>query len=70
MRGAHSVRKPVRCELGLVLGHDQVVSNDQVGDDFALALEMGRVGLEALALIQRDVDLMADHYQCRKRDLG
>ena len=70
MRGAHSVRKPIRGELGLVLGHGQVMSNDQVGDDFALALELGRLGREALALIQRGLDLVADRYQCRKRDLS
>ena len=49
-RGAHPVHKPVRCELGFVLGHDQVMSNDQVGDDFTLALELGRLGREALEL--------------------
>ena len=27
--------------------------NDHVGDDFALALELGRLGREALALIQQ-----------------
>ena len=70
MRSAHPVRKPVRRELGLVLGYDQVMSNDQVGDDFALALELGRIGREALALIQRGLDLVADRCQCRKRDLG
>ena len=41
------------------------MSNDQVGDDFALALELGKLGREALALIQRGLDLVADHYQCR-----
>ena len=46
------------------------MSNDQVGDAFALALELRRLGREALALIQRDLDLAADRYQCRKRDLG
>ena len=46
------------------------MSNDQVGDDFALALELGRFGREALSLIQRGLDLAADRYQCRKRDLG
>ena len=50
-RGAHPVRQPVRRELGLVLVHGQVMSNDQVGDDFALAFELGRLGREALALI-------------------
>ena len=62
MRGAHSVGKPVRRKLEWVLGHSQVMSNDQVGDDFALALELGRLGCEALALIQRGVDLVADRY--------
>ena len=56
------MRKPVRRELGLVLGHDQVMSNDQVGGNFALALELGRLGREALALIQRGLDLVADRY--------
>ena len=50
VRGAHPVRKPVRRELGLVLGHGQVMSNDEVGDDFALALGLRRLGREALAL--------------------
>ena len=59
MRGAHPVRKPVRRELGLVLGHGHVMSNDQVGDDFALALELGGLEREALALIWRGLDLVA-----------
>ena len=54
------MRKPVRHELGLVLGHGQVMSNDQVGNDFALTLELERLRLEALALIQRGLDLVAD----------
>ena len=62
MRGAHPVHKPVHRELGLVLGHGQIVSNDQVGDDFALALELGRLGREALALIQRGLDLGVNRY--------
>ena len=62
MRGAHPVRKPVRCELGLILGHGQVMSNDQVGDDFTLALELGRLGREAFSLIKRGLDLVADRY--------
>ena len=62
MRGAHFVHKSVRRELGLVLGHGQVISNDQVDDDFALALELGRLGREALALIQRGSDLAANHH--------
>ena len=62
MRGAHPVRTPVRRKLGLVLGNDQVMFNDQVGDDFALALDLGRLGREALALIQRGLDLVADRY--------
>ena len=53
VRGAHPVRKPVCRELGLFLGHGQVMSNDQVGDDFALALELGKLGRKALVLIQR-----------------
>ena len=47
MRGAHSERKPVRREFGLVLGHGQVISNDQVSDNFVLALELGRFGRAA-----------------------
>ena len=43
VRGAHSERKPVRREFGLVLGHGQVISNDQVSDNFVLALELGRL---------------------------
>ena len=57
MRGAHPAHKPVHRELGLVLGHGQFISNDQVGNDFALALELGRLEREAFALIQRDLDL-------------
>ena len=62
VRGAHPVRKPVRRELGLVLGHAHVISTDQVDDDFALALELGRLGREALVLIQRGLDLVANRY--------
>ena len=62
------MHKPVRRELGLVLGHGQVMPNDQFGDDVALALELERLGREALALIQLSLDLVADRYQCRKRD--
>ena len=70
MRGVHPVRKPVRRELELVLGHGQVMSHDQVGDDFALVLELGVLGHETLALIQRGLDLVAARYYCRERDLG
>ena len=70
MRGAYPVHKPVRRELGLIPGHGQVMSNDQVGADVAPALELGRLGREALALIQRSLDLAADRYQYRKRDLS
>ena len=52
------MRKPVRREFGQVLGHGQVISNDQVNDDFALALELGGFGLEALALVQCGPDLV------------
>ena len=62
MRGAHPVHKPVRRELGLVLGYGQVISNDQVGDDFALALELRRLEREASALVQRGLDLAVDRY--------
>ena len=44
--------------------------NDQVGDDFAFTFELGRLGREDLALIQRGLDFAADHSQCRLRDLG
>ena len=64
------MRKPVRRELGLVLGYGQIMSNDQIGDDFALTLELGRLGREALVLIQRGLGLVADHYQYWKRGLG
>ena len=57
MRGANPVRKPVHRELGLALGHGQVMFNDQVER-------------EALVLIQRGLDLVADRYQCWERDLG
>ena len=46
------------------------MSNNQVGDDFALTLELRRLEREALALTQRRLDLAADRFQCRKRDLG
>ena len=69
MRGAHPVRKPAHREFGLVLGHYQVISNDQVNDDFALALELRRFGREALALIQCGVDLVTDRDQGLERYL-
>ena len=69
MRGAHPVRKPVRREFGLVLGHGQVISNDQVNDDFALALELGGFGREALALIQCGLDLVTDRDKSLERYL-
>ena len=65
MRGARPVHKPVHRELGLVLGHGPVVPNEQVGNDFVFALELGRLGREALALIQRSLGLAADRHQCR-----
>ena len=55
--------------LGLVLGHDQVISSDQVNDDFALALELGGFGREALALIQCSLDLVTDRDQSLERYL-
>ena len=69
MRGAHPVRKPVRREFGLVLGHGQVIFNGQVNDDFALALELGGFGREALALIQCGLDLVTDRDQSLERYL-
>ena len=63
MRGAHSERKPIRREFGLVLGRGQVISNDQVGDNFVFALELGRFGREAFALIQCGLDLATDRDQ-------
>ena len=57
VRGVHPVQKPVRHELGLVLGRGQVMLNDQVDNDSAFALEFGRYGRDALALIQRGLDL-------------
>ena len=69
MRGAHPVRKPVRRESGLVLSYGQVISNDQVNDDFALALELGGFGREALALIQCGLDLVTDRDQSLERYL-
>ena len=47
----------------------QVISNDQVDDDFALALELGGSGREALALIQCGLDLVTDHDQSLERYL-
>ena len=38
------MRKPVRRGLSLVLGYGQVMSNYLVSDDFALALELERLG--------------------------
>ena len=55
--------------LGWFLGHGQVISNDKVDDDFALALELGRFGREALALIQCGLDLVTDRYQSLDRYL-
>ena len=55
--------------LGLVLGHGQVISHDQVSDDFALALELGGFGREALALIQCGLDLVTDPDQSLERYL-
>ena len=63
MCGAHSVRKPVRREFELVLGHGQVKSNDQVSDNFVLALELGRFGREALTLIHCVLNLATDRDQ-------
>ena len=69
VRGAHPVRKSVPREFGLVLGHGQVISNDQVNDDFALALELGGFGREVLALIQCGLDLVTDRDQSLERYL-
>ena len=54
------MRKLVHREFGLVSGHGQVISNDQVNDDFAFALKLGGFGREALALIQCGLDLETD----------
>ena len=51
------------CEFRLVLGHGQVISNDQVSDDFALALKLGRFRRETLALVQCGLNLVANRYQ-------
>ena len=73
VRGAHPVRKPVRREFELFffffLGHGQVIFNDQVDDDFVLALELGAFGREALALIQCGLDLVTDRDQSLERYL-
>ena len=55
--------------LGWFLGHGQVISNDQVDDDFALALELGGFGHEKLALIQCGLDLVTDRNQSLERYL-
>ena len=65
VRGAYFVYKPVRGELGLVRGHVQVMFYDQVDHDFSFALKLPRLGREALALIQRGLDLAADRHQYR-----
>ena len=65
----HTSGCPVRREFKQVLGHGQVVSNDQVNDDFALALELGGFGLEALALVQCGLDLVTDRDQSLERYL-
>ena len=65
VRGAHPVHEPVRSELGLVLGHGQVTPYYQIGDELALALELQRLGREALALVKRGLDLAADRHHCR-----
>ena len=65
MRGAYPVHKLVHRELWLFLGHGQVMGKEKVGNDFALALELGRLGREALALIQRGLDLVVDRHQRR-----
>ena len=62
---AHLVPKPVHSEFGLVLDHIQVMPNDQVSDDFAFALKLGRLGRKGLALMQRSLDLAADRPQRR-----
>ena len=62
VRGAHPVHEPVRSELELTLGHGQVMSDDQVGDDFAFTLKLRRVERKALALIQRGLDLPTNHH--------
>ena len=59
------MREPVRSELGLVLDHYQIMPYDQVGDNFSLALELWRLEREALALVERSLDLAADRHQCR-----
>ena len=64
------MHKQTHRELGSVLDHGHVMSNDQVGDDFMLALELGRLGREMLALIQCGLGLAANCYQCQKQGLG
>ena len=48
---------------GLVLGHGQVISNDQVSDDFALALKLGRFGRKARIDPVCGLDLATDRDQ-------
>ena len=62
------MHQPVRRVLRVVLGRGQVMSNGQVGNNFAVVLELGGLGREAL--IQCGLDLTSDHYQCRKRHWG
>ena len=51
------------------MGHGQVISNGQVSDDFALALELGGFGRETLALIECGLDLVTDRDESLERYL-
>ena len=61
--------KPVRRKFGLVLGHGEVISNDQVRGDLVLVLRLERFGYEALALVPRDLDLETNRYRSCERYL-
>ena len=61
--------KPVRRKFGLVLGHGEVISNDQVRGDLVLVLRLERFGYEALALVPRDLDHETNRYRSCERYL-
>ena len=61
--------KPVRRKFGLVLGHGEVISNDQVRGDLVLVLRLEIFGYGALALVPRDLDLETNRYRSCERYL-
>ena len=61
--------KPVRRRFRLVLGHGEVISNDQVRGDLVLVLRLERFGYGAVALVPRDLDLETNRYRSCERYL-